>query len=85
MPNKANQALPREGVPFRYTPGNGHVYTWDGGPWIEVFDVVDTRAGRTYELSTLVIPAPTRGPDVTGYARTAEAFTRAVDQYNLDH
>ena len=57
---------------LRYTPGDGYVYTWSGGPWIEVHRIVSADPWVT-EPQTEVIAAPE--------STTGENLMTAVDRW----
>lgn len=66
---------------FRYSPGDGHIYVWDSGPWIEVWDVVHSndeqgQPQRCYHKSTLVIACPK-----TDGRPTSQQLAVAVDRW----
>jgi hypothetical protein len=84
-------------APYRYTPGNGRRYEWDGGPFITIVEIFHgwDESGKEYRSErTLpdVIPAPVvagapAGPTPGGvtYARTAEALMATVDTWLAEH
>ena len=42
-----------------YTPGDGYVYRWDGGPWIKIYRITTNAAGTRVEVEQPdVIAAP---------------------------
>lgn len=55
---------------FRYTPGDGYAYRWDGGEWITVSKIRQDGTTWTEELTADVIPAPA--------VRTGTALIEAV-------
>lgn len=57
-----------------YTPGDGYVYRWSGGPWIEVHKITYTKAGERREEET---PDVIATPEVT----TGEQLMRTVDAW----
>jgi hypothetical protein len=63
--------------PYRYTPGNGYVYVWNGGPWITIYQVKDRSGRRVEEQLPDVIPAPP--------TRTAAALMAAVADHRNTH
>lgn len=64
-------------VAYRYSPGDGHTYTWDGGEYAAVYRH-DTTDG-------VLAMAPVAGEAVymAGVARTASAFAEAVDLWRV--
>lgn len=70
-------------VPFRYAPGDGHVYLWHGGEYIERHRVADVLAATPDSPSVAVEVI-----NVWDYAagrprirRTAQAMAVAVDDW----
>ena len=61
---------------FRYSPGDGHTYTWDGSR--ETADVCQHFTSD----GLLTMETVDRVP-MAGVARTATAFMAAVDQWHL--
>jgi hypothetical protein len=59
---------------FRYTPGDGRVYTWSGGPWIKVYLIRFNRVGDRIEIEQ---------PDVIAVpeSTTGERLMAVVDQW----
>jgi hypothetical protein len=60
---------------FRYTPGDGRRYLWNGGDWIAV-DTITVKAGVvTFTPTGDLIPVP------EGSARTATVLMSTVDMW----
>lgn len=63
---------------YRYSPGDGHTYTWDGhGEYAEVWR---HESGTPAHPAMLLVPTGDVVP-MTGCARTATAFTDHVDRW----
>jgi hypothetical protein len=68
---------------FRYTPGDGYVYTWDGGQEVTVYRVADILANPGAAPQP-VDTFPVWTEPAVGLARTATAFTAQVDAWRSD-
>jgi hypothetical protein len=60
---------------FRYSPGDGHLYTWDGEEFVAVSRIGHDGDRLTFHLTGDAIPAPVN--------RTATALMAAVDQWRF--
>jgi hypothetical protein len=61
---------------FRYTPGDGRRYLWNGGDWIAVDTVTVGSTGKiTFTPTGDLIPVP------EGAARTATVLMATVDTW----
>ena len=72
-----SQAAPEA---FRYTPGNGYVYKWDGGPYVRIFQVFNGwDAEGTNHRSERETPDVIEVP--ADMKRTAGALAALVDSW----
>ena len=56
-----------------YTPGDGNVYRWSGGPWITVWKITNQAGARVEVLQADVIAVPE--------STTGENLMSTVDEW----
>jgi len=72
-------------VTFRYTPGDGYRYRWEGGAYIDVYHLVQDDTGRWSEMITdETINVWDYEHDAPRIARNAESLMREVDAWRRE-
>jgi len=72
-------------VAFRYTPGDGCCYRWEGGPYIDVHRLLSSPDGslREEEAPFVTINVWDYAADAPRITRSAESLMREVDAWRI--